>query len=72
VDVNAVRRLYRREAGYPPLLTELHDPPESLFVRGAVEALSEPGVASWVHAPAQPTVPRWHGRSRATSPQRAS
>jgi DNA processing protein len=45
VDVNAVRVLYQREAGYPPLLSELHDPPESLFVRGAVEALSEPGVA---------------------------
>ena len=45
MDVNAVRTLYRREAGYPPLLSELHDPPESLFVRGAVEALSEPGVA---------------------------
>jgi DNA processing protein len=45
VDVNAVRTLYRREAGYPRLLSELHDPPESLFVRGAVEALSEPGVA---------------------------
>jgi len=45
VDVNAVRTIRRRDAGYPPLLTELHDPPESLFVRGAVEALSEPGVA---------------------------
>jgi DNA processing protein len=45
MDVNAVRTLARREPGYPPLLAELHDPPERLFVRGEVEALLEPGVA---------------------------
>ena len=28
-----------------PLLVELHDPPNALFVRGSVEALQEPGVA---------------------------
>jgi DNA processing protein len=45
VDVNAVRTLARPEAGYPPLLAELHDPPDTLFVRGDVATLPEPGVA---------------------------
>jgi DNA processing protein len=29
-----VRRLRRRDAGYPPLLAEIHDPPRELFLRG--------------------------------------
>jgi DNA processing protein len=45
VDVNSVRRIARREPGYPPLLSELHDPPANLFVRGDGRPLSEPGVA---------------------------
>ena len=45
MDVGAVRTLARREPGYPALLTELHDPPEALFVRGDVDALPEAGVA---------------------------
>jgi DNA processing protein len=45
VDVNAVSTLARCEPGYPPLLAELYDPPEALFVRGQAEALLEPSVA---------------------------
>jgi DNA processing protein len=45
VDVKAARTLSRRDPGYPPLLAELHDPPESLFVRGEVDALPQPAVA---------------------------
>jgi DNA processing protein len=35
----------RREARYPPLLAQLHDPPAQLFVRGDPEMLSRPAVA---------------------------
>jgi DNA processing protein len=36
----------RRERGYPPLLRELYDPPERLFVRGGpAEILAGPAVA---------------------------
>jgi DNA processing protein len=35
----------RRDRAYPALLHELHDPPAELFVRGALDALTEPGVA---------------------------
>src|SRR5262245_17298830 len=45
MDVSAVHTLPRRGPGYPPLLAELHDPPDALFVRGDVGALPEPGVA---------------------------
>jgi DNA processing protein len=45
VDVSSVRTIARRKRGYPPLLSELHDPPAKLFVRGDGGALSEPGVA---------------------------
>jgi DNA processing protein len=42
-----IRRLRRRDAGYPSLLAAIHDPPPSLYVRGAgSEAiLSAPAVA---------------------------
>ncbi len=45
MDVTTFEEVARRDAGYPPLLAELHDPPSSLFVRGESEALSAPGVA---------------------------
>jgi DNA processing protein len=45
VDVNAIRTVARREPGYPPLLSELHDPPATLFVRGDADALPEAAVA---------------------------
>ncbi len=39
-------RLVRRSAGFPPLLGAIHDPPASLFVRGAsVDVLSSAAVA---------------------------
>src|SRR2546423_12300719 len=42
-----LRFVGRSEAGFPPLLRELHDPPPGLFLRGAgeVELLSLPAVA---------------------------
>ena len=40
-----VRTIPRRTPGYPPLLSELHDPPATLFLRGAAEAVLAPGVA---------------------------
>ncbi len=42
-----IRRLRRRDAAYPSLLAAIHDPPPSLFVRGAAsdEVLSRPAVA---------------------------
>jgi DNA processing protein len=43
VAINVVRR---RNAGYPPLLAEMHDPPERLYVRGGeIELLTRPAVA---------------------------
>jgi len=45
VDVNAIRTVARHEPGYPPLLSELHDPPATLFVRGDADALPEAAVA---------------------------
>ena len=45
MDVNAVRTIPRRKPGYPPLLTELHDPPATLFVRGDADVLPETAVA---------------------------
>jgi DNA processing protein len=43
VAINVVRR---RDAGYPPLLAEMHDPPERLYVRGGeIELLTKPAVA---------------------------
>jgi DNA processing protein len=44
--VSEVLRLRRRDAGYPPLLAAIHDPPPSLWVRsGDPELLSAPAVA---------------------------
>jgi DNA processing protein len=43
--VTAFTSISRRDAGYPALLAELHDPPQALYVRGDVDALSEPAVA---------------------------
>src|SRR4249919_1229816 len=42
-----LRFLGRSEAGFPPLLRELHDPPAGLFLRGSAEPelLTEPAVA---------------------------
>jgi DNA processing protein len=45
VDVSPVQTVTRRDRGFPPLLRELHDPPTTLYVRGAVGALAAPGVA---------------------------
>ena len=45
MDVNSVRTIARHNPGYPPLLSELHDPPATLFVRGEADALLTPGVA---------------------------
>ncbi|MEX2103416.1 MAG: DNA-processing protein DprA, partial [Gaiellaceae bacterium] len=42
----AITVIRRREAGYPPLLAELHDPPERLYARGGeIELLSRSAVA---------------------------
>ncbi len=43
--MNVARTIPRRTPGYPPLLSELHDPPATLFLRGAAEAVLAPGVA---------------------------
>ncbi len=42
-----VRRLRRRDNGFPPLLAAIHDPPPALFIRGWGEedALARPAVA---------------------------
>ncbi|CAN5756007.1 hypothetical protein BH20ACT14_BH20ACT14_13420 [soil metagenome] len=42
-----LRRLRRRDAGYPGLLAAIHDPPPALFVRGcgSDEVLMQPAVA---------------------------
>ncbi|MEO8290388.1 MAG: DNA-processing protein DprA [Gaiellaceae bacterium] len=45
MDVTGVVSLARRDAGYPPLLAELHDPPARVFVRGQAAALAGPCVA---------------------------
>jgi DNA processing protein len=45
VDVTAMRKLSRRDPGYPSLLAVLHDPPQNLFVRGEIGVLTDPGVA---------------------------
>jgi DNA processing protein len=43
----SLRRLTRRDAGFPALLAAIHDPPRELFVRGGGELtlLSQPAVA---------------------------
>jgi DNA processing protein len=43
----SVRRLRRAEAGYPPLLAAIHDPPPQLYLRGDApfELLGRPAVA---------------------------
>jgi DNA processing protein len=33
------------DASYPPRLKEIYDPPLALYVRGAIEVLSQPGIA---------------------------
>jgi DNA processing protein len=38
-------RLRHGTPGYPPLLSQLHDPPAELYVRGNAEILVEPAVA---------------------------
>src|ERR671934_621897 len=45
--VTAFRRLPRRDPGFPELLSEIHDSPGALFLRGAgeIELLSRPAVA---------------------------
>ena len=45
MDVTSIRTITRRGPGYPPLLSELHDPPATLFVRGEADALLTQGVA---------------------------
>jgi DNA processing protein len=42
VELTVIRR---REARYPPLLAQLHDPPRQLHVRGDADVLSQPAVA---------------------------
>ena len=42
----AIAVVRRRDRGYPPLLAELHDPPERLHIRGGeIELLTRPAVA---------------------------
>jgi DNA processing protein len=45
--VNAIRRLRRRDVGYPALLAAIHDPPPAILLRGDGETslLSQPAVA---------------------------
>jgi DNA processing protein len=45
--VSVVRRIRLRDAGFPPLLAAIHDPPPALFLRGAggLELLSRPSAA---------------------------
>jgi DNA processing protein len=45
MDVSSAQTLARREPCYPALLRELHDPPDTLYLRGEVDALAAPGVA---------------------------
>jgi len=45
MEVNAFRTIPKRKPGYPPLLSELHDPPATLFLRGEADAVLAPGVA---------------------------
>src|SRR6056297_3600998 len=42
---DAVALIRRGDVAYPPLLSEIHDPPEELYVRGRAEALLQPQVA---------------------------
>jgi DNA processing protein len=37
--------IHRRDAAYPPLLAQLHDPPAQLYARGRLDVLEEPAVA---------------------------
>ena len=43
----SIRRLRRRDSGYPPLLAAIHDPPPAIHLRGEAvdETLSRPAVA---------------------------
>jgi len=45
--VSTLRRLRRRDAGFPPLLAAIHDPPAALFLRGSGDdaLLARPAVA---------------------------
>lgn len=43
--MSTVLTVARRDRSFPPLLRELHDPPQTLYVRGEVAALAAPGVA---------------------------
>ena len=47
LDALGLRFLARSDAGFPPLLRAIHDPPPGLFLRGAadVELLARPAVA---------------------------
>jgi DNA processing protein len=42
VELTTIRR---RDPRYPPLLSQLHDPPAQVYVRGASDALAAPAVA---------------------------
>jgi DNA processing protein len=42
VELTTIRR---RDPRYPPLLSQLHDPPAQVYVRGSSEALADPAVA---------------------------
>lgn len=37
MEKNGVQAVFRGEAGFPPLLAEIADPPQTLFVRGSVQ-----------------------------------
>jgi DNA processing protein len=47
VSEPAIRRLARSDAGFPPLLRAIHDPPRALFLRGGADAeiLARPAAA---------------------------
>ena len=58
LEAQGIQALTWKDAGYPPMLKEIYDPPPVLYVKGELRPEDERAVAVWAPAGLRPTVAR--------------